>query len=308
MISRAISAPDANSALIETAYEILRNGRAVSPRGILTYEIPVPTIEITDPTKCVVTLTERKMPYNFMSMELVWLLNGTFEPWISQYLKKWEEYVDDLHGMPGLAGSYGYRLINAFEKDQIRWVINELKTDPDSRRAILTISYPDMDLMGYKDFPCTRGLQFALRGGKLECYVSMRSNDLLKGWCSDIFSFCSLQCILASILEVELGSYYHTAVSMHIYDSDIPQFQHILDYPHAVVNPGIPSLKTISYDKLDEVYEDASYGEKLKSTRELPKNKRWLTRLMQAVINRIDQKEVMKEKENSVVHPHDNLV
>ncbi len=114
-------------------------------------------------------------------------------------------------------GAYGPRV-----RDQLPRVISELRTDPDSRRAVVYIgSALDLGAIsrGFSnDMPCTMTWQFFIRGGQLELLVNMRSWDLVWGLTNDVPCFTSVQRVLADVLDVTVGSYTHVAGSAHIYE------------------------------------------------------------------------------------------
>jgi thymidylate synthase len=100
-------------------------------------------------------------------------------------------------------------------------VLEELKNDPDSRRAVMHINQPP-DLgravgAGSKDVPCTMSLQLLIRDRKLHMHVLMRSNDVVWGMPYDVFSFTCLQEAFLYLLQEQgvpvdgLGCYHHTA-------------------------------------------------------------------------------------------------
>jgi hypothetical protein len=96
-------------------------------------------------------------------------------------------------------------------------VLDELRKDPDSRRAVIHIREL-RDGFDLPDVPCTLALQFLLREGKLNLVVHMRSNDIVLGTCYDVPAFTIMQEVMANDLGVELGSYFHFANSMHVYE------------------------------------------------------------------------------------------
>lgn len=101
---------------------------------------------------------------------------------------------------------------------KIYWM---LQTDPSTRRAVMGLYSPELDLgADKKDIPCTLTLQFIVRRHELDLIVSMRSNDLWLGFPNDVFCFCVLQCWMASHLGIGIGTYYHLAGSMHLYEKN----------------------------------------------------------------------------------------
>jgi thymidylate synthase len=101
-------------------------------------------------------------------------------------------------------------------------VIRMLVKDPDTRQAVLPC-WNAADDLGHKapDIPCTLGLMFYLRDGRLHCVTSMRSNDVWLGLPNDVFCFTAVQRLIADALEVDYGTYTHFVGSMHVYDRNV---------------------------------------------------------------------------------------
>jgi len=109
--------------------------------------------------------------------------------------------------------------------DQIQFVIDELRRNPSSRRAVICIrTREDM----FSDDPaCMQHMQYFIRDGKLECKILFRSNDACKASFMNAFALIQLQKLIADALGVELGSYVHRANSFHCYEKD---FNMLLGY------------------------------------------------------------------------------
>ena len=103
-------------------------------------------------------------------------------------------------------------------KDQIPFVIKELKRNPSSRRAVITVRTPED--IGSEDPACMQHLQYFIRSGKLDCKVLFRSNDACKATFMNAFAIIMLQKQIADELKVEMGSYTHRANSFHCYEKD----------------------------------------------------------------------------------------
>lgn len=108
----------------------------------------------------------------------------------------------------------------AFRMDQIKWVLNLLDQDPNTRRAVATIWNPEFDTRESKDIPCNDLLMFKIRNNKLHLTIANRSNDLHWGLCTNVFQFSFIAELMAEILGVELGQQTHNSQSLHIYDSN----------------------------------------------------------------------------------------
>jgi len=263
-INHIIQGYNINDVFLKLAEHILSKGKKVSPRGINTLEVsPLMTI-IEKPSDNIILFKERKLNRLFSAMELCWILSGDEDPWIIEYLKTLNNYTDEFEGKRYLMGAYGprirkYTAIDPITKkvdtiDQLKYVVDKLSTDKDSRQAIIVIWNPTADTRKNKDIPCTNLMKFSIRDNKLNMTVFMRSNDLYRGSCYDFFNFTSIQCLLAGILNVQIGTYYHIADSHHIYESDISKIENILknsdtiktDFPE-IIN----SERYISIDELD---------------------------------------------------------
>jgi len=142
-------------------------------------------------------------------------------------LKKIASKWDLMHNGNNIVNSnYGYQWSRG---NQIDYVINELKSNPDSRRASISIYDGKEHELHHYDTPCTLAITFNLVNDKLNMNVCMRSNDLWFGFCNDQFCFSKLQNAIAKELNKEVGYYYHFAIDLHIY------FEHLNRYIFNVI-------------------------------------------------------------------------
>ena len=203
-------------------------GNDVTPRGQLTKEVLQQT-SIVNMRRPVITLPERKLSTKFLGGEAYWILSGDNRvETIAPYNKNIVNYSDD--GVT-FFGAYGPRILS-----QLDYVINKLKSDVDTRQAVLTIwreNPPET-----KDVPCTVAVHFMIRDHKLNCHVYMRSNDLWLGFPYDVFNFSMLSHLVccklnAFVVEnggviIEPGMLYHTASSRHIYEQHFEQVEQLI--------------------------------------------------------------------------------
>lgn len=106
--------------------------------------------------------------------------------------------------------------------DQIAWLINEIKTNPDSRRLILSAWNPNqIDLMALP--PCHTLAQFRVINGKLSCQLYQRSADMFLGVPFNIASYSLLTHMLAQICELDVGEFIWTGGDCHIYSNHFDQ-------------------------------------------------------------------------------------
>tara|TARA_R110002020_G_scaffold116074_1_gene266262 strand:+ start:276 stop:926 length:651 start_codon:yes stop_codon:yes gene_type:complete len=105
--------------------------------------------------------------------------------------------------------------------DQLSEVIDLLKTNPRTRQAAISIYDRKEGYMYDNDTPCTYAIQFTIQAQHLNMCVTMRSNDLWYGFCNDQYCFSKLQELVATETGLLIGSYYHFAHNLHLYDNII---------------------------------------------------------------------------------------
>ena len=104
---------------------------------------------------------------------------------------------------------------------QLDYVVNLLKQNPKTRQAAISI-YDGKEHNNYElDTPCTYAIQFTIVNNKLNMCVTMRSNDLWYGFCNDQYCFSRLQLLISKELNIEIGTYYHFAHNLHLYNNII---------------------------------------------------------------------------------------
>ena len=104
---------------------------------------------------------------------------------------------------------------------QLDKVIGQLQNNPDTRQAAISI-YDGKEMQDYSyDTPCTYAVQFTILNNKLNMSVVMRSNDLWYGFCNDQYQFSNLQKLVAHETEHDVGTYYHFAHNLHLYNDKL---------------------------------------------------------------------------------------
>ncbi len=184
--------------------------------------------EYKRPNERVLFAKERDAHPFFHFMEALWILDGRDDvAWICRYLENLRKYSDD--GVRFNA-AYGFRMRHHFQSvnhieeqsrvefkqvDQLLGVIQHLKNDRDSLRAVMTYWDPATDLnLDSKDLPCNDMLAFKVRDGKLNISVMNRSNDAIWGaYGTNAVQFS----FIAGALGVEVGTYRQISDSMHVY-------------------------------------------------------------------------------------------
>lgn len=220
-----------------------------SPRGKKINEVIATTLVLTNPRNRLLTAKARQCNYGFAVGEFLWYWQGKSDlATMLYYNKRMKDFSDD--GI-SLNSAYGYRLkgseralyckaIGKYEtRSQWQTCIETLLEDPDSRRAVMLINDRDDEqeaiTNGSKDVPCTLSLQLFIRDSKLFLHTHMRSNDAVWGLTYDLFSFTLFQEMMLLELrqheqfkDLELGSYFHTAGSLHIYDTHYKMAEDII--------------------------------------------------------------------------------
>ena len=192
---------------------LIVEGRFVSPRQQGTRELLGVQLHIANARDNILVNEIRKISYRFMVAEWLWIWYGRDDvATISRYNSKITQFSDN--GID-FNGAYGKRI-------RPRWdaVINRIKSDPDTRQAVIDVfSHEDL-LRETKDVPCTISLQFLLRDGRLHTIANMRSSDVWLGLPYDVFNFTMLANVAAAQLGVDLGPITLNLGSSHLYDRD----------------------------------------------------------------------------------------
>jgi Thymidylate synthase len=153
----------------------------------------------------------------FHFFETLWILAGRNDvKWASYFLPRIADYSDD-----GISfhGAYGYRMRRRFHHDQLEWVVNHLREDPTSRRAVVTIhNAGDDHTDDSKDIPCNIALDFLHRNDALHLTVFNRSNDMLWGaYGANVVQFSTILEFVAGMLGCKVGTYTQVSNSFHVY-------------------------------------------------------------------------------------------
>jgi len=168
------------------------------------------------PTRRVIFSPLRDANPFFHLMEALWMLAGKNDlAFPILFNKRFKEYSDD---GKVLAGAYGFRWRKYFGRDQLELIIKELKANPESRRAVLTMWSPN-DLGGTgRDLPCNTQIFFDCRHGALNMTVTNRSNDALWGaFGANAVHFSVLLEYLAAAIGQPVGVYRQFSNNLHLY-------------------------------------------------------------------------------------------
>jgi thymidylate synthase len=210
-----------------------------APRGNKSSELIGVSYRLEHPVQRLVTLPSRKTNLVFNFAEALWYLSGSDRlSWIGYYASSIARYSADGKTLAGTA--YGPRIFDYGRTGLDQWqsVVRTLTDDPDSKRAVMQIFDPrELLVTDNIDVACTLALQFMIRDGRLCCVGFMRANDVFRGMASDVFSFTFLLEVLARQLDLGVGTYHHHVGSMHVYDTDAPWAERVLDEAAAATAP-----------------------------------------------------------------------
>lgn len=218
-----------NEAYRQVCKDLLANGFPIDGGDTVTrgdsLELVNYSFTVDDLSNNVVSLATRNTSLTYLAAETVWYWTGRNDvDFIGKFAKLWTRISDD-----GITNNsaYGYILKYKFGFNQIDKIIELLKTDKNTRRAVLNINTPNENVITTKDEMCTIALVFQIRDNKLNCTGIMRSNDLIYGLTYDISYFTQLQKYIAHEVGIEVGSYTHFTTSMHVYKKDFTLLENI---------------------------------------------------------------------------------
>ena len=163
---------------------------------------------------------DRNWKWDYAEAEWQWYLSGDNNiKKLGELYGKIPEIWKRMADKEGFVNSnYGWQWKRS---DQLNEVIDLLKTNPRTRQAAISIYDRKEGYMYDNDTPCTYAVQFTIVAQHLNMCVTMRSNDLWYGFCNDQYCFSKLQELVATETGLLIGSYYHFAHNLHLYDNII---------------------------------------------------------------------------------------
>lgn len=212
-------------------------------------------------------LTTKKLHLRSIIYELLWFLRGDTN---IRYLHEhnvsiWDEWAD-ADGNLGPVYGYQWRSWPAPDGrhiDQISNLLQQIKTNPDSRRLIVSAWNPALvDEMALP--PCHALFQFYVAEGKLSCQLYQRSADIFLGVPFNIASYALLTMMIAQVCDLKLGEFIHTLGDAHLYSNHFEQAKLQLSrspkkLPQMHLNPEIKDLFSFQFEDftLSDYHPDA---------------------------------------------------
>ncbi len=218
-------------------------------------------------------VTTKKVHLKSIIHELLWFLKGETN---IKYLKEngvkiWDEWADE-HGDLGPVYGHQWRNWNNENIDQIAELVNTLKTNPNSRRMLVSAWNPSVLPDTTKSFaynvaqgkaalpPCHAFFQFYVSSpsqpgakGKLSCQLYQRSADVFLGVPFNIASYALFTMMVAQVCDFELGDFVHTFGDVHIYNNHLEQVKLQLSrdcrpLPTMQLNPNVKDIFDFTFD------------------------------------------------------------
>ena len=216
-------------------------------------------------------LTTKKLHLRSIIHELLWFLNGNTN---IGYLKDngvsiWDEWADENGDLGPVYGKQWRRwegAPGAAPIDQIKGVVESIKTNPDSRRHIVSAWNP-VDVPHMALPPCHTMFQFYVdtTAGELSCQLYQRSADLFLGVPFNIASYALLTMMMAQVCDLKPGDFVHTFGDLHLYQNHLEQTRLQLTreprpLPVMKINPEVKAIDGFCYDDFELIGYDPLPG------------------------------------------------
>ena len=200
-------------------------------------------------------LTTKKLHLRSIIYELLWFLKGdTNIKYLQDHgVKIWDEWADENGDLGPVYGAQ-WRSWNTADGrflDQISQLIEQIKTNPNSRRLIVSAwNVGEVEKMALP--PCHLLFQFYVAAGTLSCQLYQRSADTFLGVPFNIASYALLTMMVAAVCDLEAGDFVHTFGDVHLYNNHIEQARLQLTrqpypLPQMILNPDIKSIFDYHY-------------------------------------------------------------
>ena len=201
-------------------------------------------------------VTTKKTHLKSIIYELLWFLKGETNV---RYLKEnnvsiWDEWADENGDLGPVYGKQwrSWTGADGIEVDQVKELIHTIKTNPDSRRMIIS-AWNVADLPKMKLMPCHCLFQFYVADGKLSCQLYQRSADVFLGVPFNIASYALLTMMIAQVCGLQYGDFIHSFGDVHLYNNHFDQARLQLtrtpfQLPTMKINPEVKDIFEFKYE------------------------------------------------------------
>lgn len=206
-------------------------------------------------------VTTKKLHLKSIIHELLWFLTGdTNVAYLKEHgVRIWDEWADDKGDLGPVYGAQwrSWPAPDGRHIDQIANLIHQIKTDPDSRRLIVSAwNVADIGKMALA--PCHCLFQFYVADGKLSCQLYQRSADIFLGVPFNIASYALLTLMIAQVTGLKPGDFVHTFGDAHLYSNHFDQAREQLSRtPHALpemhLNPHVTNIFDFKFEDFELV-------------------------------------------------------
>jgi thymidylate synthase len=200
-------------------------------------------------------VTTKKLHLKSIIYELLWFLKGDTN---IKYLKDngvriWDEWANENGDLGPVYGKQwrSWEGANGIVVDQIKDLIHQIKTTPDSRRLIVS-AWNVGDLSKMALMPCHNMFQFYVADGKLSCQLYQRSADVFLGVPFNIASYALLTMMVAQVCDLKYGDFVHSFGDVHLYNNHVAQAELQLSrttfpLPTMKINPAVKDIFTFEF-------------------------------------------------------------
>jgi thymidylate synthase len=201
-------------------------------------------------------VTTKKLHTKSIIYELLWLLRGdTNVRWLQERgVTIWDEWADERGELGPIYGKQwrSWEGPRGETIDQIAQVVEQLRTNPDSRRLLVS-AWNVADVPKMKLPPCHTLFQFYVAEGRLSCQLYQRSGDIFLGVPFNIASYALLTLMMAQVAKLQPGEFIHTLGDAHLYVNHIEQARLQLsreprNLPEMLINKDVKSIFDFKYE------------------------------------------------------------
>jgi thymidylate synthase len=216
-------------------------------------------------------VTTKRVHVKSIIYELLWFLKGDTN---IKYLNDngvsiWNEWADENGDLGPVYGRQwrSWQGADGQVVDQVADVIKQIKTNPDSRRIIIS-AWNVAELRKMALMPCHSLFQFYVADGKLSCQLYQRSADVFLGVPFNIASYALVTLMIAQVCDLDPGDFVHTFGDVHLYNNHIEQAQlqltrEFFPLPQMKLNPSVKDIFSFKYE--DFTLENYQYHPAIKA-------------------------------------------